>query len=448
MTTQLNVQVSCSGAFVSVNTNGGTPPYQIDFYRWLPDQTVWWPNESIASDADGDYLELMGFYIWEGSEQGRVVVTDALGCVAEATTPTYQPFIMRGVSVTGYFPECTTGLNYVRLSILNNTGVAQWTYNVDGQASQLFLSNWTYEGGSSYRSNFTMPNGGHWINFSGFITNEGWQVCPESVQSNSVIIVEPGDCGVNFQLKAALQGPLNTNGVMNDALRVAGLIPLTEPYSALGYTYAGNPTLLPITPASILSVAGWGIIDWVVVELRSATNPATVVYAKPALLDKNGRVLEPDFYDQVSGYSDNNLNFPVPPGNYHIAVRHRNHLGIRTATAAALDVMPEVFDFRSSALACHGTQPRAQVGSTLCLWAGDATGNGALKYTGSTNDRDPILLAVGSTTPNATVTNVYDRRDTNLDGMIKYTGTVNDRDIILTNVGSTTPNNTRTQQLP
>ena len=60
----------------------------------------------------------------------------------------------------------------------------------------------------------------------------------------------------------------------------------------------------------------------------------------------------------------------------------------------------------------------------------------------------PILTAVGSTTPNNTVPNVYDRRDTNLDGVIKYTGTASDRDIILTNVGSTTPNNTRTQQLP
>jgi len=69
-------------------------------------------------------------------------------------------------------------------------------------------------------------------------------------------------------------------------------------------------------------------------------------------------------------------------------------------------------------------------------------------YSGTGNDRDPILLAVGSTTPNNTVTNTYDRRDTNLDGVIKYTGSANDRDIILTNVGSTTPNNTRTQQLP
>ena len=53
-----------------------------------------------------------------------------------------------------------------------------------------------------------------------------------------------------------------------------------------------------------------------------------------------------------------------------------------------------------------------------------------------------------STSSSKAMTNVYDRRDTNLDGVIKYTGSGNDRDIILTNVGSTMPNNTRTQQLP
>ena len=88
------------------------------------------------------------------------------------------------------------------------------------------------------------------------------------------------------------------------------------------------------------------------------------------------------------------------------------------------------------------------MGGVQVLWAGDVTFNGQVKYTGSGNDRDPILTTVGSTTPNNTLNNVYDRRDTNLDGVIKYTGSANDRDIILTNVGSTTPNNTRTQQLP
>ena len=71
-----------------------------------------------------------------------------------------------------------------------------------------------------------------------------------------------------------------------------------------------------------------------------------------------------------------------------------------------------------------------------------------MKYTGSNNDRDPILLAVGSTTPNASITGQYRREDVNMDGSVRYTGSGNDRDPILVNVGSTTPNAVRVQQLP
>ena len=55
--------------------------------------------------------------------------------------------------------------------------------------------------------------------------------------------------------------------------------------------------------------------------------------------------------------------------------------------------------------------------------------------------------SLGSTTPNNTVSG-YRQEDTNMDGTVLYTGTANDRDPILVNVGSTTPNTVRLQQLP
>jgi hypothetical protein len=69
-------------------------------------------------------------------------------------------------------------------------------------------------------------------------------------------------------------------------------------------------------------------------------------------------------------------------------------------------------------------------------------------YVGAGNDRDAILIAVGGGTPSNTVSNVYDRRDVNLDGSIKYTGVNNDRDVILQTIGGTVPTATRTQQMP
>jgi hypothetical protein len=122
-----------------------------------------------------------------------------------------------------------------------------------------------------------------------------------------------------------------------------------------------------------------------------------------------------------------------------------------TANPVALASAPVTVDFTTGATVTYGTQARKSVTGTFpaeVLWAGDVTFNAAIKYTGSGNDRDPILVTVGSTTPNNVVSNAYSTRDVNMNGEVKYTGSGNDRDPILVNVGSTTPNNVRTQQLP
>ena len=89
-----------------------------------------------------------------------------------------------------------------------------------------------------------------------------------------------------------------------------------------------------------------------------------------------------------------------------------------------------------------------QVGSVHCLWPGDATFNGQVKYAGDGNDRDLVLQGIGGAVPTNVVGNAYDTRDVNLDGAIMYTGTNNDRDIILQTIGGVVPTNVRIAQLP
>ena len=122
-----------------------------------------------------------------------------------------------------------------------------------------------------------------------------------------------------------------------------------------------------------------------------------------------------------------------------------------TANPIALGSTATSVDLRSVALGTYGTQARKSITGTFPveeLWAGDVSFNSAVQYTGSANDRDPILVTVGSTTPNNVVSNTYSTRDVNMNGNVQYTGSGNDRDPILVNVGSTTPNNVRVQQLP
>ena len=118
-----------------------------------------------------------------------------------------------------------------------------------------------------------------------------------------------------------------------------------------------------------------------------------------------------------------------------------------TASAVSLPGSAVTVDFTTVATATYGTEARITAGSVQALWTGDVSFNKEVKYTGSGNDRDPILVRVGSTTPNNTVPG-YFIEDTNLNGVVSYTGSANDRDKILVNVGSTTPNSTRLEQIP
>ena len=57
------------------------------------------------------------------------------------------------------------------------------------------------------------------------------------------------------------------------------------------------------------------------------------------------------------------------------------------------------------------------------------------------------VQAIGGVLPTNVISG-YLPGDVNLDGQVKYTGGSNDRDPILQNIGGTVPTNSRTEQLP
>ena len=182
-------------------------------------------------------------------------------------------------------------------------------------------------------------------------------------------------------------------------------------------------------------------MDWVVVEVRQPNAPYAVLHSRPALIQRDGDVID------ASGSST--INTPLPPGSYRIALRHRNHLGVMSnSTALTLDPTGVLVDLTSISTSVYGTNARVAVGSIQCLWPGDGNGNGTVQYTGTGNDRDPVLVAIGGSVATNTVANVYNRLDVNMNGTISYTGLGNDRDVILQAIGGSVASATRTQQLP
>ncbi len=244
---------------------------------------------------------------------------------------------------------------------------------------------------------------------------------------------------ISLSPKVFLEGSYNQGtGLMTEALRTNSLLPLTDPYGKNGYPYPGGnySTMGSGVPTTTGNNA---VVDRVIVELRNASTPAQVLASRSLWVQRDGDVVDMDGTSAVL--------FTMAAGSYHVAIKHRNHLGVMTAAPISLSSTPFTVDFTQGTTATYGTNARKTVNNAQVLWMGDVTFNGSIAYTGTGNDRDPILVRVGSTTPNSSLAG-YFPEDVNMDGSVKYTGSTNDRDPILLNVGSTTPNAIRQAQLP
>ena len=267
------------------------------------------------------------------------------------------------------------------------------------------------------------------------------------VRTEDVVAVGPRtmvnaivNSGPSLQAKVVLGGPFDGGtGLMSDAVRADGLVPLMEPYTALGFAQVGGGGGETTTPAILAATGSNAIVDWVRIELRSTLDPANVVATRQALVQRDG--------DIVSSDGASTITFAVAPGNYHVAVRHRNHLGCMTSTPLSLSSTTTVLDMSSSSTTMWGAAARKDVLGTMVLWSGNVFGDTQLRYTGANNDRDPILNIIGGVIPTSTVSG-YLKEDANLDGAAKYTGAGNDRDVILNNLSGGVPTATRTEQLP
>jgi hypothetical protein len=247
---------------------------------------------------------------------------------------------------------------------------------------------------------------------------------------------------VTVNTKMFLEGPFDGASLMHDHLRSQSLLPTSEPYGSIGFVHVSGGGGELAGPLVFDVTGNNAIVDWVFMELRSAATPSLVLATRSALLQRDGDVVGMDGTSPVL--------FNASAGNYHVAVRHRNHLGAMTALPVTLAAAPILVDLSSPSTVAWGTDARKNVNGVMTLYAGnvrkDVPVNG-LRYTGANNDRDPILSVIGGVTPTSTVSG-YLREDVNLSGTVKYTGSANDRDPILVNIGGVVPTNIRPEQLP
>ena len=169
-----------------------------------------------------------------------------------------------------------------------------------------------------------------------------------------------GEAG--FSVKLFLEGPYDeATGLMNDGLRAGGILPEEDPF--------GKGTTLN---ASLLEVEGPNaIVDWVMMEVRDATNPNLLAAQIPLLLQRDGDVMD------VEG--NTLLNYQELMGQgFILLLRHANHLYLSTATAVNLASNPLV-DFTDPNNPLLGANSSGTIlGDKLLMKGGDANGDGVI----------------------------------------------------------------------
>lgn len=281
-------------------------------------------------------------------------------------------------------------------------------------------------------------NGSSWVNLTGN-TGNGTGLTSGNTLSGTMIngisaIGVAKSSGIKVSPKIFLSGAYNTGtGIMSTSLLTSGVIPLAQPYNTAPFSYAGSETVNAI-PANVT--------DWVLVELRNATTPATVVATRAAFVLKNGSVVDTDGVSPVS-FSN------AEPGNYYLAIRHRMHLGIRTAAPVTLTTSPYTYDFTSAQSQAYqnssvttNTAMKNMGNGVFALWGGNGsvTGTGAttVRATGAptVNDYSVLLMLLNG---QVQVGPIYSGMDYNMNGTVRVTGTpqVNDYTFLLNVLGAT-----------
>lgn len=166
------------------------------------------------------------------------------------------------------------------------------------------------------------------------------------------------------KLKVWLQGAYDpAAALMTTALNTQQLLPLSQPYGGSPWNYNGQEAVPTMPP---------DVVDWVLVEARLASNTTVVAERRAALLTQNGTVKD---IDGTAGVRFYQLSAAA---NYHIAVRHRNHLAIASAIAPSISNSLTI-DLSAADNVMGNTGQLAWIATnTYGMVAGDMTANGVV----------------------------------------------------------------------
>jgi len=220
-----------------------------------------------------------------------------------------------------------------------------------------------------------------------------------STFSNFAVGAKPLGNKLALTLDLWLQGAWNGSSlnasIIND-------IPLTEPYSALGFTQkafgGGEKTGLD-------TLVDNNVTDWILVEFRDKTDNQNVLGTQMGLLMSTGMVANAD------GTVPFNMT-GLPADSYYVVAKHRNHLAAMSLNAIDLTSGAGIFSFKGNTNVYVGTgDVQADLGSgAFGLFHSDLNSDGIVDAT----DRAlawNLRNALGYNTPDGDVNGIVDASD-------------------------------------
>ncbi len=203
----------------------------------------------------------------------------------------------------------------------------------------------------------------------------------------------------NISAMVLLEGPYNaSSGQMSTSLN-ANLIPLSQPFNMPPWNYSGTE--------SVASIPNADIVDWVLVELRDATQaslatPATTIARQAAFIKNNGSVVGMD------GTSFPLFDIPIT-NDLYLVLWQGNHLGIMSSTPLVEFSGIFGYNFTTNATKAYGgTTSQIQVNTnSWAMISGDANSDG-----------DVNLLDITASWKSSSGKGGYILSDHNLDGQV------------------------------
>ena len=201
-----------------------------------------------------------------------------------------------------------------------------------------------------------------------------------------------------LEIKAFLEGPYEGT-TMNTALNSNNLLPLNQPFNTAPWNYSGTE--------SVASIPNANIVDWVLIELRDANNPASsdagsVIDRMAAFLLNNGSVVDLDGIGSLEFHQQ-------LVQNMYVVLRHRNHLDIISSISPSETGGIYSYDFSLNASQAYGgSSAQKDLGSGVYgLLGGDGNADNVIDNADKTSIWQLISGKKG-----------YDASDYNMDGQI------------------------------